>query len=342
MKKIQNYRNSIDKIDKKKQRNLEKRFSIVQNIKTIKLKNNLPTLNDEREKQIMSNIKKNLKNKEDLNFFNNIYDTILTQSRRYQVKRCALLGENVSSSYSPAIYSYLSNKYKLDFTYDSFNVKSGYEFYDLLTKLKKGKYDALNITNPFKKYAFLINDECDGSSRVSQSSNIVLREDGKYKCFNTDYYGFEKVMERYNVDLIKSNVLILGNGATASTIYNYVLSKTLNVVVCMRRNTQHDKKFINTIYYDELESLDNYNLVINATSVHKVVDFKDSDHFTYFNLNYKEIEEYPKGIIYISGIDLLIEQAILNMQIFFKNSDIDLTESEKLELVAQFQRSLNE
>ena len=72
---------------------------------------------------------------------------------------CGLLGQKLSHSYSPAIHSMLGDyEYKLYET-EPENVE---------TFLRKGDFDALNVTIPYKKCAAAICDELSETARHRQ------------------------------------------------------------------------------------------------------------------------------------------------------------------------------
>ena len=101
---------------------------------------------------------------------------------------CGLLGQKLSHSYSPAIHSMLGDyEYKLYET-EPENVE---------TFLRKGDFDALNVTIPYKKCAATLCDELSETARAIGSVNtIVRRADGTLYGDNTDVYGFEELLRR--------------------------------------------------------------------------------------------------------------------------------------------------
>lgn len=117
---------------------------------------------------------------------------------------CGLLGQKLSHSYSPAIHSMLGDyEYKLYET-EPENVE---------TFLRKGDFDALNVTIPYKKCAAAICDELSETARAIGSVNtIVRRADGTLYGDNTDVYGFEELLRRAVFSPRAKKVLVLGSG----------------------------------------------------------------------------------------------------------------------------------
>ena len=122
---------------------------------------------------------------------------------------CGLLGQKLSHSYSPAIHSMLGDyEYKLYET-EPENVE---------TFLRKGDFDALNVTIPYKKCAAAICDELSETARAIGSVNtIVRRADGTLYGDNTDVYGFEELLRRAVFSPRAKKVLVLGSGGARSS-----------------------------------------------------------------------------------------------------------------------------
>ena len=123
---------------------------------------------------------------------------------------CGLLGQKLSHSYSPAIHSMLGDyEYKLYET-EPENVE---------TFLRKGDFDALNVTIPYKKCAAAICDELSETARAIGSVNtIVRRADGTLYGDNTDVYGFEELLRRAVFSPRAKKVLVLGSGGASAAV----------------------------------------------------------------------------------------------------------------------------
>ena len=140
---------------------------------------------------------------------------------------CGLLGQKLSHSYSPAIHSMLGDyEYKLYET-EPENVE---------TFLRKGGFDALNVTIPYKKCAAAICDELSETARAIGSVNtIVRRADGTLYGDNTDVYGFEELLRRAVFSPRAKKVLVLGSGgASAAVVYALEKQQAREIVVVSR------------------------------------------------------------------------------------------------------------
>lgn len=78
-------REEINKIDKELVLLLEKRFDIVMKVRYYKKQNNLPILDENREKTVIKNCINNLNNKDYSSQIEEIYKHIMSLSRQLQI-----------------------------------------------------------------------------------------------------------------------------------------------------------------------------------------------------------------------------------------------------------------
>lgn len=164
---------------------------------------------------------------------------------------CGLLGQKLSHSYSPAIHSMLGDyEYKLYET-EPENVE---------TVLRKGDFDALNVTIPYKKCAAAICDELSETARAIGSVNtIVRRADGTLYGDNTDVYGFEELLRRAVFSPRAKKVLVLGSGgASAAVVYALEKQQAREIVVVSRDGKDN---------YSNLSRHTDAELIVNTTPV---------------------------------------------------------------------------
>lgn len=123
--------------------------------------------------------------------------------------RCGLIGEKLSHSFSPQIHSHLC-----DYSYTLFEMSEG-EVGDFV---RSNKYDATNVTIPYKKTVMPFLDEIsDEAKRIGSVNTIIRTESGALRGENTDYFGFSYMLERSGIEIKDKNVLILGTGGASLT-----------------------------------------------------------------------------------------------------------------------------
>lgn len=123
--------------------------------------------------------------------------------------RCGLIGEKLSHSFSPQIHSHFC-----DYSYTLFEMSES-EVGDFI---RSNKYDATNVTIPYKKTVMPFLDEIgDEAGRIGSVNTIIRTESGALRGENTDYFGFSYMLERSGIEIGGKNVLILGTGGASLT-----------------------------------------------------------------------------------------------------------------------------
>ncbi|MDR2828231.1 MAG: chorismate mutase [Acholeplasmatales bacterium] len=323
-------RENIDKLDKKIINSLEQRFVLSLKVKKEKQLNNLELTNRTREEEIYKKIYELISNKEDIDFYVNIYKEIIKNSTLYQYKRFGLVGNNANTSFSKILHEYIASKNNLKLVYDLIVVKDTSGLLKYYDKLKNGLYDGYNITIPFKNTCFLSADSVSDAARACEAINTIVYKNNQYSGYNTDYLGFESLLEHYKINLENKNILILGNGSAGNTVYQVIFSKTSAVTVAFKEDTTHKTLFYQSVFYSELKDYSKYDIIINTSSYSGVINYDWLDNKTLIDINYKEIIEVPKNrnITYINGFYMLCKQAIYSQRIWFNNENIDMDEED--------------
>ena len=164
--------------------------------------------------------------------------------------RCGLLGKKLGHSYSPQIHSYLS-----DYTYELFEKSpEELEFF-----LKHGDFSGLNVTMPYKKDVIPYLDELsDRAAELGAVNTIVRRNDGTLIGHNTDYFGFQSMLNRSGLQVAGKKVLVLGSGGASATAVAVLKKQGSNVVVISRNGESN---------YNNLEQHADASVIVNTTPV---------------------------------------------------------------------------
>ncbi len=178
-------------------------------------------------------------------------------------KKYALIGEKLSHSFSQHYFEEKFKKEKNPASYTLIEI-------DCITQIsevvKEHDLDGFQITIPFKKEIIPHCDFLADNITEIQAINTVLVDKEK-KCFygcNTDIIGFEESIKSRLKKTQKA--LILGNGATASSI-SYVLRKHgINYKFAVRTIKFDDNS---EILLEKLTEKDiaSFDLIINTTPV---------------------------------------------------------------------------
>lgn len=123
--------------------------------------------------------------------------------------RCGLIGEKLSHSFSPQIHKELA-----DYSYSLFEMKEE----EVEAFLKSNRFDAINVTIPYKKTVMpYLSEISDEAKRIGSVNTITRLEGGGLRGDNTDYYGFWHTLEKSGISPKGKNVLILGTGGASLT-----------------------------------------------------------------------------------------------------------------------------
>ena len=165
--------------------------------------------------------------------------------------RCGLLGEKLGHSYSPAIHALLG-----DYEYRLYEKAPG----EVEEFLRRGDFDGLNVTIPYKKTVLpLCAELSDGARSIGSVNTLVRRADGTLFGDNTDAFGFRYLLSSAGIDPKGAKALVLGSGG-ASVMAVYVL-KTLGAasVTVISRTGENN--------YSNLGRHADADLIVNTTPV---------------------------------------------------------------------------
>jgi len=173
----------------------------------------------------------------------------------------ALLGEKLGHSLSPEIHEEI---------FKTIGFKATYTLVETSTEGIKEeiiKYDGLNVTIPYKteviKYLGTLSKEAEEIGAV----NTIYQNKG----YNTDYYGFGKMLEINSIPVKDQVVYILGTGGASKAVHQYLKDHQAKKIIFVSRS----KKGKSIIDYDVLKKRTG-DLIINATPVGMYPNIKKS------------------------------------------------------------------
>ena len=220
--------------------------------------------------------------------------------------RCGLLGKTLAHSYSPQIHSYLG-----DYSYELFEKQPE----ELIDFLKNDPFSGINVTIPYKKDVIPFCDELTECAKTLGAVNtIVRRPDGTLIGHNTDYFGFQYMVEKTGLAVAGKKALVLGSGGASVTAVAVLKNLGAEVVVVSRSGENN---------YSNLNLHRDAALIVNATPVgmypHAGVSPVDLDLFPYLegvlDIVYNPartkilLDAEARGIPCENGLSMLVAQA---------------------------------
>lgn len=256
---------------------------------------------------------------------------------------CAVIGNPVSHSLSPAIHNAAFEERGLDFVYVAYRVDDVKNALAGMRALEN--FRGMSITIPHKIEAMKYVDEVDEVDRHIGSINTIINEQGKLIGLGTDGPGAYKAIVDAGVNINGKHVLILGSGGAARaisfTIVDNAKLEKLTILdieeVLLQRLTADLKTGTDTIITSDLltdrslgAAMENADVIIQCTPVgmypKQDVSLIADDFFragqvifdiVYTPLETKLLAEAKSfGLKVISGVDMFINQAALQFEHF--------------------------
>ena len=147
----------------------------------------------------------------------------------------------------------------LDCRYQNFDLKSVDEIHEVMAKYPD--LCGFNVTIPYKEAIIPLLDEIDPVAKEIGAVNVVKITDGKLKGYNTDVYGFGKLLERATNGKTIDHALVLGTGG-ASKAVQYVLRQKGIPYSTVSRSAEKGDLTYETLNDDILQ---HNHLIINTT-----------------------------------------------------------------------------
>lgn len=224
-----------------------------------------------------------------------------------------LLGQKLGHSYSPQIHSMLYSA-----PYELCEVEPD----ELGRFLNSVPYRGLNVTIPYKKAVIpLCGRLSDTAARIG-SVNTLVRKNGVWCGYNTDYCGFEYMLRHSGYDPCGKKAVILGNGGVSPTVRAVLEDAHCGDISVISRTGKDN--------YGNLSRHGDANIVVNATPVgmypNNGIAAVDLQAFpkceAVFDLIYNPaktallMQAEKLGLIWENGLGMLVAQAKKSAELF--------------------------
>ena len=201
-----------------------------------------------------------------------------------KIKKYLVIGNPIEHSLSPKLHNHWIKENNIDAVYDKKQLNET-DIEGIISEVKNGKIDGINVTVPFKKSVIPFLDQLTTLAKEAKSVNTIFKKNNKIVGDNTDVGGFEQGLKHINYSVKNKKVFILGAGGVAPSII-IALKKLGAAKIILSNRTKKKAENIKKIYSD-LEIIDwgktpDFNMIINATSL----GLKNDDEI---KLNYDDI-----------------------------------------------------
>ena len=241
------------------------------------------------------------------------------------MKKFAVIGEHLSHSFSPTLHKIIYQKLKLNADYSKVEIT----LKDLSSFIMNNHFNGLNITIPYKEKIIPALDRIDKPSKIIGAVNCLHGLKG----FNTDWKGFLKAMQINNVKMEGKNCLIIGAGGAAKAIAFALFKANVNSIKFKNRTQDRLKvitSWINRLFINNKDHVIP-DIIINCTpqgmfpfqgEIPLITDNVSKNQILIDTIYNPLITNWlkkgaEKGARIISGMDMLIAQAIFSINIWF-------------------------
>ena len=185
------------------------------------------------------------------------------------MKKYLVIGNPIDHTLSPKLHNYWIKQNNLNAVYDKKQIKEG-DIAKIITEVKNGKINGINVTVPFKKSVIPFLDQLTSLANKVQSVNTIFKKDNQVVGDNTDVGGFEQGLKHINYDLKNKKVFILGSGGVVPSII--LALKRLGASKIFLSNRTKEKAENLKKAHSDLEIIDwgqspDFDMIINATSL---------------------------------------------------------------------------
>jgi shikimate dehydrogenase len=192
---------------------------------------------------------------------------------------CAVIGDPVEHSLSPAMHNAAFQKLGLNIVYVAFKVTKN-ELKEAISGARSLGLRGLNVTMPHKNAVISYLDETDSTAEAIGAVNTILNNHGKLVGYNTDGKGAMIALQENGVDPEEKKMLLLGAGGAAKAIAFQAAQEVEELVILNRTPEKAEqlaellsKKFDKKVKGGALSAevlkkeLETADILVNATSV---------------------------------------------------------------------------
>lgn len=162
-----------------------------------------------------------------------------------------LLGRTLGHSFSPRIHNALGNT-----NYELFEREPS----QLQEFFANPELQGINITFPYKVNALEACDVVDPRAERIGCVNTMVRKDGKWHGYNTDYDGFVFTLKHAGIYVSGKECIILGDGASSATVHVALEDLGAKSITHLSRKTA-------PLYTDAPNYYETAQIIINCTPI---------------------------------------------------------------------------
>ncbi len=258
-------------------------------------------------------------------------------------KQCMVIGDPVAHSLSPAMHSAAFKALGInpEYSFSARQVRPD-ELGKFVDEVRNNhQIKMLAVTVPHKEAIIQYLDNVDKTAKEIGAVNTILNMADCLTGYNTDCPGAINALKQHT-DLKGKTVVIVGSGGTAKAIAYGLFKEELRIIICSRNIKEAEKLAVkyNAVAFpwEGIGNVAEADIIINTTPIGRngeefpyiIQNLKDRQKLdnsgkpkqVVFDVNYnpdgipllKQAEEL--GLITIDGLEMLLQQGILQFELY--------------------------
>lgn len=146
-----------------------------------------------------------------------------------------VIGHPISHSLSPLMHQCALDHHRIAAKYFAIDLSPD-DLTRFISWCNQDVFLGANITIPYKETLFDAVDEVDSISAELGVINIICKENGKLKGYNTDLYGFTKPLEPYLEQLDGGSAIVFGTGGASRAVVAGLIQIGIQDITIVSRN----------------------------------------------------------------------------------------------------------
>lgn len=270
--------------------------------------------------------------------------------------KAAVIGNPIAHSLSPIIHNYFLQEFKINGIYEAIKITKEDLKLEVSNLINQG-YAGFNVTIPHKEEIYKLCHYKSKAAQITKAVNtVVICEDKKLFGHNSDVDGFLNNLKKsqINFSLKDKNAFVIGAGGAARAIIYSLIKENVKEIFLTNRNQERAQNLIADfsqfnikINFCEMPDFEkrliNCDLLINSTSLGmqgcaelKIDLSLIKESAIIYDIVYKPLmtnlllAAQKNQNSFVTGIGMLVQQALIGFELWFKEKPQDTTKITKI------------
>ena len=252
------------------------------------------------------------------------------------MNKFCVIGNPVNHSLSPQLHNWIFNYLNINATYEKVFCNQG-DLISIINKIKNDDLIGVNVTIPFKEKVIELLDEIHPRVKLIGSVNCIKKYKNKIIGYNTDWYGFSKLLSNNKIEVFNKEVIIIGAGGVSKAICYTLINNKIKKIRLFNRTISKAIKmkssFISSHSLEQMKELiKKDSIIINCTSLgmennitpvpESLIHMNQIIIDTIYNPNMTKLLQIGQreGAQVFNGLDMFIYQGVASLELWLGES----------------------